>query len=273
MKLNNSSNVIYFDNKPVSRAEQLSFNVPHSMKHAVRNIVLIDGKYYYVKVCNATDLINELIGSYYSTLIGLDVVDYQIGKDKNNPEILYALSEVFFQDDFTYHTVDSYYCMRPDDTKIYSSGLDKFYICDTSILDFISSPKLVDGALKLTAVDIKTGQIDRFDYNVLLKQINGVLELEKAYDFGASYLEDVGYARLNCYYNPFLLVKRNTISLWGLAHRYPQISNSAAILSTTPLYDVLKDIEKRFDIQIEDKDILGYLEMDDKYSKILRKVR
>mgnify|MGYP003294075522 CR=1 FL=1 len=37
--------------------------------------------------------------------------------------------------------------------------------------------------------------------------------------------------------------------------------------------DVLKDIESRFNIRIEDDDITGYLEMDEAYSKLLRKVR
>jgi hypothetical protein len=273
MKLNDSSNVILFDNVPISRAEQISFNVPHTMKYAVRNIVSIDGKYYYVKACTPKILLNELIGSYFSSLIGLDAVEYKIGRDTYNTGYLYALSEVFYQDECSYHTVDRYYGMRPDDTSVYSKGIDRHYICDTSILDYIGSKKLSDAVIKMSTVDIKMGQVDRYDYNVILRELNGIIELEKVYDFGASYQDDAGYSLYNCYYNPFLLVKRNTISLWGLAHKYPQISGSAAILCSTPLYDVIKDIESQFNIKIEDEDIKDSLELDKKFSKILRKVR
>lgn len=273
MKLNDSSEIIRFDNVPISRAEQISFNVPHTMKYAVRNIISIDGKYYYAKVCTSSTLINELIGSYYSSLIGLDAVDYKIGKDNYNTGYLYALSEVFYQDDWSYHTVDSYYGIRPDDSRAYSRSFDRHFICDTSVLDYIDTPNVSDGVIKMSTVDIKMGQVDRFDYNVLLRRRDDIVELEKIYDFGSSYKDKTGYLAYDCYYNPFLLVKQNTISLWGLAHRYPQIKDSAAILSNTPLYDVLKDIESRFSIKVEDKDIPGYIEMDKDFSKVLRKVR
>ena len=272
MKINDSSDIIMFDNVPISRKEQLMFNAPHSMKYATNNIVFIDGKYYYAKVCTTNALINELIGSCFSSLLELDAVDYKIGIDKKNPNLLYALSEVFYQEDYDYYTVDNYYGMRPDDSKIYSKGIEKYYICDTSILDYIDSPILTNSVLKMTVVDIKMGQVDRYDHNVLIKRINDSFELGKVYDFGASYLED-GYSLYNCYYNPFLLIKRNTISLWGLAYKYPQINESAAILSTTPLYDVLKNIESRFNIKVENKDIQGYMEADDKLSKILKKIK
>ena len=35
----------------------------------------------------------------------------------------------------------------------------------------------------------------------------------------------------------------------------------------------LKDIEKRFNISIEDRDISGYIELDKQYSKYLRKLK
>lgn len=272
MKLTDSSYIIPFDNIPISRREQLMFNAPHTMKYATNNIVCIDGKYYYAKACTSNALINELIGSYFSALIGLDAVDYKIGMDKKNTGFLYALSEIFYQEDYSYHTVDHHYGMRPDDSKMYGKGIERHYICDTSILEYIDSPILSDSVIKMTAVDMKMGQIDRYDHNVLLRRKDAIVELEKVYDFGASYIEGE-YSLYNCYYNPFLLIKRNTISLWGLAYKYPQIKESAAILSSTPLYDVLKKIESRFNVKIEDKDILGYIEKDDMLSKILRKIK
>lgn len=272
MLLNDSSEIIRFDSKPISRAEQVLFNVPHSMKYSTDNIINIDGKYYYAKRCTTTSLIKELIGSYYAHLIGADSVDYLIGKSNDENRGFYALSEVFWKDGYYYSTPFQTTGMKPDDSIIYRKGLNTLYICETSVLDFFNSPELASGVMKMTALDIKTGQIDRFDYNVVLRS-DGFIEMEKLYDFGNSYIEDAGYAIYNCYYNPFLIVKRNTVSLWGLAHRYPQICESAAILSGVPLYDALKDIEKRFNISIEDRDIPGFIELDKQYTKYLRKLK
>lgn len=273
MKLNDSSEIIHFDTTPVSIAEQVYMGFPKKMRDYSNNVVKIDGKYYYAKKCSTATLINELLGTYFSNLIGLNCVDYKIGKGNTKISYLYALSEIFYKDDYSYTTVEDVVAgLRPDDTKAYTRGLGSMYVCDTSVLSLFSSPQLVDGALKMTAVDLKMGQVDRYNYNVVIRDDGIEKQLEKVFDFGWSYAVDVDDKK-SCYYNPFLVVKRNTISLWGLARRYPQLKDSAAILSTTPLYDVLKDIEKRFNIKIEDRDIPRYLDMDEEYSKVLRKVR
>ena len=75
MRLNDSSEVIYFDNEPISVAEQINLGFPRNMRCYARNVVKIGNKYYYAKKCSINTLINELVGSYYSSLIGLDVVD------------------------------------------------------------------------------------------------------------------------------------------------------------------------------------------------------
>ena len=87
--------------------------------------------------------------------------------------------------------------MRPDDSVIYKKGLSSLYVCETSVLDFLNSSQLADSVMKLTAVDIKTGQVDRFDYNVILRR-DDAFEMENIYDFGNSYIEDTGYAIHNC---------------------------------------------------------------------------
>jgi hypothetical protein len=272
MKLNCSSDVILFDNKSVSMAEQVSLGFPRSMRQYAHNVVRIDGKYYYAKKCSINTLINELVGSYYSSLIGLDVVDYKIGKTKSDISSLYALSEIFYKDDYSYTTVeDSVAGLRPDDTKAFTRGLGSIYVCDTSVLSLFHFQQLIDSVLKMTAVDLKMGQVDRYNYNVILRDDGYEKHLEKVFDFGWSYAVSIDDKKA-CYYNPFLVVKRNAISICGLARKYPQIKKTAAILSTTPLYDVLKNIESRFNIKIEDKDIPGYLEMDNVYSKLLRKL-
>ena len=273
MRANDSSEIIYFDNISIPIADQVSLGFPKKMRYYAHNVVVIDGKYYYAKKCTTNTLINELLGTYFSNLIGLDVVDYRIGKTNNDLSYLYALSEIFYKDDYTYTTVeDMFASLRPDDTRAYSKGLGSLYVCDTSILSLINSPQLIDSALKMTAVDLKMGQVDRYNYNVVLRD-NGIeKELEKVFDFGWSYAVGKDDNK-SCYYNPFLAVRRNTISLWGLVHRYPQLRESAAILCDVPIRDALAHIENRFNIQIEETDIPGYIELDQKYSKLLRKVK
>lgn len=273
MILNDSSEVIHFENRPIAKAEQLELGFPKKMRYYINNVVKINGKYYYAKKCSTSSLINELLGTYFSGLIDLDAVDYRIGKSDTEISYLYALSEIFYRDDYSYTTVeDMFINLRPDDTRIFGRGLGSLYVCDTSVLSLISSSQLVDSALKMTVVDLKMGQVDRYNYNVVIRD-NGIeKELEKVFDFGWSYAVGKDDNKTS-YYNPFLAVRRNTISLLGLAHRYPQIRESAAILCDVPLYDAIKDIEKRFNVKIEDRDISGYIELDKKYSKMLRKIR
>lgn len=273
MIITNSSNVIHFVNRPISRAEQLLFSPPHTMKYAMNNVVKIADKYYYVKRCTDRTLLNELIGSCYSSIIGLDAVDYLIGIDNNNSNCLYALSEVFFRDDYDYTTVFDYCLMKPDDSKLYSRGLSKYYVVETGVLDFFNSPQLTDNVLKMSAIDLKTGQIDRKNYNVIIRRGIDGIELEKVYDFGLSYQGVDSFHDETYYYNPFLIVRRNTISLWGLVHRYPQLYDSFSILRDVPVYDVIKGIEKRFDIKVEDTTMKDYIEQDTEFTGILRKVK
>lgn len=273
MILNNSSEVIHFEKTPISQSELLGLGFPKNMRNYINNVVTIDGKYYYVKKCSTSTLINELLGTYFSSLIGLDSVDYRIGCNTNESTYLYAVSEIFYRDDYSYTTVeDAMAYLRPDDSKAYSRSLGSLYICDTSVLSMISSEQIINGALKMTAVDLKMGQVDRYNYNVILRDNGMEKEIEKIFDFGWSYAVGINDNKY-CYYNPFLTVRRNTISIWGLACKYPQIRKSAAILCEIPVYDALKEIEKRFNVKIEDRDIPRYIELDQDYSKLLRKIR
>lgn len=276
MKVNDSSSILTFEQISIPQKELKRIGVTHDIHDMERHVVKINGKYYYSKVCTNKELINELIGTYLCKLVGLDVVDYQIGRLANcdSSNNYYALSEIFYRNNYFYSTVRDYFDMIPDDTKVYSEGIDSLFNCETSVLDMVSDKKLEEAVLKMSSVDIKMGQIDRHNYNVMLRlAMNGKVELEKLYDFGCAYDDDPPYPEFYCYDNPFLIVRKNFISLNRLAARYPYIIKSAKLLSEVPLYDVLKEIEKRFSIYIEDKDIPGYLVMDKEFSKVLRKIR
>lgn len=276
MKVNDSSNILTFEQKSISPNELKKIGVTHDIHDIAKNVVKINGKYYYSKICTNRELINELIGTYLCKLVGLDVVDYQIGISTNctYSKHYYALSEIFYRNNYFYSTVRDYFDMIPDDTRVYSDGIDSFFNCETSVLDMVNDKELEEAVLKMTSVDMKMGQIDRHNYNVMLRlAMNGKVELEKLYDFGCAYDDDPPYPEFYCYDNPFLIVRKNFFSLNRLASRYPYIIRCAKLLSDIPLYDVLKEIEKRFSLSIEDKDITGYLDMDKEFSKVLRKLR
>ena len=55
MVLNDSSEVIYFDDTPISVAEQISLGFPRNMRCYAKNVVKINGKYYYAKRCFEDD--------------------------------------------------------------------------------------------------------------------------------------------------------------------------------------------------------------------------
>ncbi len=272
MIVNSSSQIIHFKNVVLPENEQTMLSFPSYDKHFGHNIVKIDDKYYYAKIVRPQDMINELIGAYYAKLMGLDTVDYLIGKADNSEEHYYhALSEYFYKPGYDYFITPSYYGRKPNDTKVYSKKLDRFFVAETSVLDLVDEPELVRDVLKMTALDIKTGQIDRHENNVILRYRDGLVEMEKLFDYGCAY-GTPPYPEGYYYDNPFLIVRKNTISLWGLATKYPQISECAAMICDIPLYDVLKCIEERFNIKIEDDDIVGYMRHDKMNSRLLRKV-
>ena len=276
MKLNDSSNVIQFEPTSISIEELKNIGIQQHFEDMKKHVVKIDGKYYYSKICRSRDMVSELIGTYLCDLVGLDVVDYLIGQTGTGEpsNYYYALSEIFYKKGYFYSTTQDYFEMRPDDEKVYSQKMDRFFICDTCVLDQIDNPELINSVMKMTAVDIKMGQIDRHNYNVMLRlTMNGKAEMEKLFDFGGAYEDDPPYPEYYCYDNPFLIVRKNTISIMRLVKKYPQIRESAAILRDVPLYDVIKEIEKRFNIKIEDKDIPSYLKMDKQFNRVLRKIR
>lgn len=276
MLINDSSKVIYFDfdGPRIDNDEFREFlkTIPDSFREDIKYFLLkIDGKFFYYKHVSDMEMINELIGTYYCKLVGLDVVDYKIGI--RNGEY-YALSQIFYQKGFSYTGAFNYYLTSPNqELTTTQSTFSKFYLNQTTVLERVKNPKMISNILKLTSVDLKMGQRDRHDRNLRLRKKNGVLDLEKIFDFGESYKKRYNKDDKLFYDNPFLILRKNTISLMSFAHKYPEISNSAAILCDAPIYDVLKEIEKENNINFEDNIISYYSKKDTEFTNILRKLR
>ena len=110
MILNDSSNVIHF--KYGNNSSELKEILAEDFYPDISDIVIIDGEYYHAKMVTNREMLNELIGSYYSRLVGLDAVDYKIGILNGQ---IYALSKMFFPHAF-FHTQQQTQAVHYDTT-------------------------------------------------------------------------------------------------------------------------------------------------------------
>lgn len=267
MILNDSSNITHFNFG--NNSKELKDILDEDFYSDIRDIVVIDGEYYHAKMVTTREMLNELIGSYYSKMIGLDAVDYKIGI--NNGQ-LYALSKMFFKKGFSYVYAGDYF----DPSLTFSTTnrkkiKDKDFFVESNNLKRLNSDSAVKSILQMSAVDIKMHQADRHSYNVIFRIVNGLVYVEKIFDFGWSYgiYQDLDTDIF--YKNPFIAVKQDTISLSLLAQRYPEFERCAAILSNAPIGDVLREIETINNIKLLDEDFTYYVEKDKEYTKVLKK--
>lgn len=269
MRLNDSSNVIQFRFQNI--IEELEGYIGEDFQPEIRDYVKINGEYYYAKMVTTREMLNELIGSYYSRLVGLDAVDYKIGILDGK---LYALSKMFFKKNIEYVYTAEYFS-----PSLFFSTTNKEiikrkeYFLESGNLKRLNNEDAVKSILQMSAVDIKMKQADRHSFNIILRVINGVVHIEKVFDFGWAY--DI-YPDDNSdvyYRNPFIIVKRDCVSMSMLAERHPEFERCAAILREAPIGDVIRDIERINNIKVSDEDFKYYEEKDKEYTKILRKVR
>lgn len=269
MILNDSSNVIHF--KYGNNSSELKEILAEDFYPDISDIVIIDGEYYHAKMVTNREMLNELIGSYYSRLVGLDAVDYKIGILNGQ---IYALSKMFFKKELSYVYVTDYFCPSLTFSTIKRETIEKRdYFLECGNLQRLNNESAIKSILLMSAVDIKMHQADRHSYNIILRIVDGVVYLEKVFDFGWAYEVYKDKDTDVFYKNPFMIVKQDVISLSMLADRHPEFGKCAAILSDAPIYDVLRDIERTNNIKIDEKDFKYYVDKDIEYTKLLRKVR
>ena len=236
-------------------------------KHHIYNY---NGVSYYVKEFEENEdedmLINELIGSYLAKLIDLDAVDYQIGMQHEYK--LYLLSKLFYERDFDYKHVDKY------DSNFLLSKIKKKFIIDNIPQ---GQDYLRDSILKLTLLDIKMCQFDRYvDTNLMIKEakINNFVDLAPAYDFGFSYPTTSSYYSeiFEIYSNYFISIRKNYESLKALLNKYPQIYETIYKLANIDIKDALNEIEKEKEIKIYPNIKENIIRQDKDITKVLKKL-
>lgn len=264
MIINENSKVINID---LSNNEDIK--LPNVFTGLKKNITRIDNKLYYCKKVSQDLLLNELIGSYLSKQIGLDSVDYKIGKYNDN---YYAISELFFKDEYEY-----YYPYQKGYDLIYDyENLDHY---DEIVYFENNIPKnnksITNKILELIILDIKMGQSDRHNSsNLLLKRKNDDIDYDLCpiYDFGNSYSDLPCYPNYNVYSNSFVIVKKNIESLNMLLKDYPQVYEIIDVLNNISMESLFDDIEKKNSIEISKYKRMEYENLNEEYSKVLKMI-
>lgn len=269
MIINKNSNVIEFD-KNITKEEINSIYIPPYQKNnVIHGIVKIDDEYYYAKYIDDVKMINELIGSFLSNYIGLDTVDYKIGMYKGD---MYALSKIFFSSDYEYYNVPAIYRIRPKNLIGKKDQLlHKLYLCKTDVIDRIKDKDLVDDVLKLIAVDLKMGQRDRHVNNVLLKKKDDKVSLAPIYDYGYSYMSDSKIGSDIYYDSPFIILRKNLLSVGALSIKYPNIKKYIDKICDIDIEDVLLELEYLNNISFSKEEVENIKTMDNENMKILKK--
>lgn len=269
MIIHENSKIIKVNPREITKEEIF---LPKGFDSIRSSIFEVDGKYYYPKIVDTKKMINELLGTYFSKMIGLDAVDYQLGIHNNQ---LYILSEVFYNPEFTYshcynlydtNAINMYYKKR--------QFFEKYYLNYFKMFDKITNPNMLTQLLKLIAVDLKMGQTDRGDRNLILKTKNETNDTDLApiYDFSDSYEENPTQSEKYYYDNSFVILRKNFFSLFMFCQKNPEILDYLKILCNISTNQVLEEIENDKQIIISDYEKHYYEEKDNEYTNVLKRI-
>jgi len=269
MIINNNSKILHFEPQKINSKE---IYIPSNHLSMLPAITKIDDKYYYIKSVKPKGLINELIGSNLSKKIELNSVDYKIGICDNS---LYALSEVFFEPNYSYS-----YCYDKYNTTAIEMYLKKrviyerYYLSYLKMLKNINNKEMLLQILKLILIDLKMGQTDRNDHNIMLKTDNETNEttLASIYDFEESYEERPSLNEKYYYDNSFIILRKNFLSLFMFLQHFPFIKEYLKTLCDISILQVLDEIEKEFQIEFHTEEKKYYEEKDKEYTSILKRI-
>ena len=232
-------------------------------------IYKVDGTNYYAKEVEEEEAINELIGSILARELNLDSADYKIGIDDNNN--VYAVSKLFYDDKYDYyHPVQ----FKERAFDIFSLDLEraKRYYCKENIYSL--NPKMKEAILKLCALDIKMCQMDRHSHNIMIKakKSNGEISFAPCYDYAFSYDIYMAEPERLFYDNPYLLVRKNKSSLKSLLKKYPAFYDYIKAMAIIDMEDIIEVIEKENDISLSEIQKAYYIDRDNEYSSLLKKI-
>ena len=272
MLINDSSKVIRIDDLQENIDYSSNTYLPaiykdkYNQTKMIRSVIKVEDEFYHCKDIYSHDnwLINELIGSYLAKQLDLPSVDYQIGIYQG---FKYVLSKIFYEEDFLYYFPK--YKSNEDLVK-YGRNYDKNNLYKDKLRYLDEKVKIK--MLKLIALDLKMGQYDRHEYNIMFKKkkSTGEVDLTDIYDYGLSYSAGVLH---NYYYlNPFMKLSRNSYGINKLMRKHPEIAEYIDKMKSISMEKILDEITKEKEIEFSPKEKSIYTDLDNKNNKVLEKV-
>ncbi len=218
-------------------------------------------------------MINELIGSYLAKRIGLDSVDYEIGR-RESDKALFALSKVFYEEGYQYQYADQFIKDREHKNCFNMLGnpmklmLPCYYHLKT--LRLYRGTPFYDSCMKLIAVDLKMAQHDRHRKNIQIKIDSiGTIDLAPIYDYGRAYSVNFDLA----YANPFAFIRYTEASLDLLFRRYPELRDYVFFLSKITMEEILSAIEEEKKLHFTSQEKKEYCIEQQNIDSLMDKVR
>ena len=265
MILNSSSRVLSMPSLSLSNEEKSNLYIPSDMEYdCASKIVKIDGEFYVWKY---VDIINELIGAYLSRVVGLESAQYEIGIYNGVERVL---SKCFFEDGFQYYYASDHdFAMSLHGT--INLNFSTYFYCFRETLCNLDVT-LREEMLKLIAVDLKMGQLDRSGDNIIFKQGKAMKSplLAPAYDFSNAY--STIQKAFQYYKNPFLFLRMNDSSVESFVRKYPEIMQYIKMLRGLSMEQILSDIEQERKVEFEPSERDYRIELDQEYSRILKRI-
>lgn len=234
----------------------------------------IKGNCYYAKKVTDYRMINELIGSYFARKVNLDSVDYEIGRCGND---FYALSKSFIEEGYEYTSFKQYFSSFFSHEKtnprlrVFRYLFPKYVTCRVGGLNLLKETQMYDTALKIIAVDLRMGQIDRNNTNLKIK-ISSTQEASfaKVYDYSEAYIHGV---ETSLYRSPYVSVRRNRPSLTQLVQEHPQVWDYVDFLMGISIIDALNAIGDEKEIQYSGDEMVNFSRCQQLIDRQLKKVK
>lgn len=273
MIITEKSKVVPFEHHDIEEQDLGSLYIPASFSFIIPHLTRLGDTVYYYKSATTKSMINELIGSYLAKRIGLDSVDYEIGR-RESDKALFALSKIFFEEGYQYQ-----YARQFLEEQGYKNGFNMlgnpvklmlpcYYHLRT--LKLYKGTSFYNSCLKLIAVDLKMAQHDRHRKNLQIKiDSRGTIDLAPIYDYGRAYSVNFDLA----YGNPFAFIRYTESTLDLLFRRYPDLRDYVFFLNKIDMEEILRTIEREKHIQFTSQEKREYGLEQQNIDSLIDKVR
>lgn len=253
MIFNNNSKVISFKYDIPTNEECKRFHIPEENGKVRKSVVNIDNAIFYTKALGNYRMINELIGSHLAHKLDLDTVDYEIGKTSTG---LHALSKPFYEEGYQYDFFKDYFHLSNYPRRTILYRLNPFSsFCRTEGLDLLRDTEMYESALKLTAIDLKMGQVDRHSGNLQVKYDDTSVSFAPIYDYSESYLMGDVYP---IYRSSLVFIRKNRASIEELIRRHPKLLEYLSYLLSLSIDEILTEIGDEKDIEFTGDEMMRY---------------